>query len=521
MKYCPNCGSAVEEGARFCGVCGTNLSSGAKPPEPPKKFPVWLGIVIAVLVLGVLGVLFGGKVAALLAPAPAQLTTAVRSVTEPVTEALSLVLTGEAEEIADKKDIGEFSDDITLQVTELPSWFGLEDMLYNSSVLLQVDTEPGDTELGIKLNLSGSDVLSAYLAVDEDGVDFCLPELDGTCYRIPMDVLQDILENELYVDLPEADTLDDIERLTKLPKATVEKLLNKYIDIILSCVNKGNTVKTKGEWDYRAMDGSVDCTLLTFTPDAASLEAMLRTFGETALADEELHTLVRDVMESCGMDTYRMNLALKNMDRAFETLRDDCKEDAEYLLEYNPVFRLGYSGKSLVGFDVLDDDGEGFCYETAPDNGHGYRQDVFCEIFHDEPIVLLKSQLGKKGGSVRGFLELDPGEEYMDAVSVEYDCDTADRSALGLPRGEYEIRWDDEDEILNITVAKNGSGDAIDLHLDDYGDEYGFRISTAGKDSSLRAPKGTPVRLNSPEEIEDVLMDMVDEAEGLFYELLG
>ena len=55
MKYCPNCGSAVEEGARFCGVCGTNLSSGAKPPEPPKKFPVWLGIVIAVLVLGVLG----------------------------------------------------------------------------------------------------------------------------------------------------------------------------------------------------------------------------------------------------------------------------------------------------------------------------------------------------------------------------------------------------------------------------------------------------------------------------------
>ena len=33
MKYCPNCGSQVEEGAQFCNICGTKLATNAPAPN--------------------------------------------------------------------------------------------------------------------------------------------------------------------------------------------------------------------------------------------------------------------------------------------------------------------------------------------------------------------------------------------------------------------------------------------------------------------------------------------------------
>ena len=33
MKYCPNCGTEIKEGATFCSKCGTKTSTGKKPVE--------------------------------------------------------------------------------------------------------------------------------------------------------------------------------------------------------------------------------------------------------------------------------------------------------------------------------------------------------------------------------------------------------------------------------------------------------------------------------------------------------
>ena len=33
MKYCPNCGAEIKDGATFCSKCGTKTSTGKKPVE--------------------------------------------------------------------------------------------------------------------------------------------------------------------------------------------------------------------------------------------------------------------------------------------------------------------------------------------------------------------------------------------------------------------------------------------------------------------------------------------------------
>jgi hypothetical protein len=37
QKFCHNCGKQVVVGAKFCNECGTNLTSLANSPTPPKK----------------------------------------------------------------------------------------------------------------------------------------------------------------------------------------------------------------------------------------------------------------------------------------------------------------------------------------------------------------------------------------------------------------------------------------------------------------------------------------------------
>ena len=59
MKYCPNCGAEVQEGATFCEKCGASMTVQQEAVQQPQQQPVAGGEQKSKMAAGLLGIFLG------------------------------------------------------------------------------------------------------------------------------------------------------------------------------------------------------------------------------------------------------------------------------------------------------------------------------------------------------------------------------------------------------------------------------------------------------------------------------
>ena len=125
------------------------------------------------------------------------------------------------------------------------------------------------------------------IAADEDGLRLALPGLSEKIWH---------MDAETAMTLFGGNTLPGPATINTLPAQTndaAKQMLARYMRILISVLNAGNTVQRQGMYDLDLIGWSEDCVVLYSQPSAGDWKTMLEKLYNEALQDEELERLIR------------------------------------------------------------------------------------------------------------------------------------------------------------------------------------------------------------------------------------
>lgn len=526
MKYCTGCGAKLEDNSKFCTVCGTPVEAGFDagpasytdeepiyPVKKKKKFPLWLVIVLAAVVLvGAVGYFTVSR--GVFTSAPAQFVEKTDEVVAPVVETVAKVITG------DKSLLEAKTSDINTDIIVSGSFpsTGLsaaDELLEGAAVTFQVNAQEGqDPLLGLKLSLGGSDVLSGFFKVGAESLGLCLPELDDQYYSIEYEDIPEILEKygidseQLQLAAGTAEGLAG--SLVDMDTEEVQAVLQKYVDIIYDAVNKDNTTRENGTVKYDVLDGDIKCTIITFKPSEDDIEKAVTRFVETLQDDDDLRDIIKALLEK-----YSPNDAKELMDEYDAEVKDMDKNIDDWVEEISDlelVFTIGCKGDRVYSFKVIDCDGNGLGYES---DGLSIkeRSDVLISYEDDDATAMVMNSYKLDGTKVVGELECDRAFAGTD-FSADYEISLKDKSALNIPYGEYSFKVGGNRYTVEVGPDDDGSMHEISFKLN--GEKVVLNVLSTDEESTIKEPTGKQKKITA-DNIEEVIGGMAAEA----YEILS
>ena len=557
MKYCTKCGAKLIEGAKFCTVCGnradqsapaqnvqtTPVKEPAAPaqvsyqaapqtaPSPDKKKFKW-GILAAVIAF----VLIIGAAAAILIPkftldAPRKFVEMHRVIITPVVDLSAETVTRDLDpERSNKvKEYSGIDTDFTVTVDMETGSDYVDGILEGSSVTFKVKSDPEKPIFGFILNLSGSDILSGTIVTEQDKIGISLPELSDEYYQISYEDLSDIL---MAVGI---DSEVDIQSLmgamysTESPLGVdseqLKDIIDSYLDVFFSMVNKENTASSKEDVYLPACRETIGCTVITFKPTAADITEMVKQLCDKLRDDEEVREIVKNIAEYAyaadpGMaDNYDtaddyVKFIMDSYDDMVKNLWEKNKEDIESFaqdIEENEVsWKIAYKALRVHKISITDKDGNGIGYESVG-NVLELRTDLIATYEEDAADVVGKSALKLSGKKAEGSItvnKLDDG-----TAKIDYSFDLAKKSGLKIPYGQYRFEYGDIKADVNVESEGSGSQHDIDIRYDDK--DISIGIFSTDKESTVKEPAQIPTRVTG-----DNIMSVIQGMYGKIMEIV-
>lgn len=341
--FCRNCGSPVEDTAKFCGKCGCRIAQSTPPenqaagqespytappaagaaapasPQPggkPKghRLPKRVGIIGAavVVVVAALAATLNASALTNLArktfSSPAQYYQYVEG--SALSETASTVAT--LYENCLRSNLQTSDQSASMNATlklgdegrELLSDYVGEDLSWLQSVnaALSTSTAGNKTGVGGSLSLGTDQLLSCNCVLDTDSqyLYIQIPELSDTYAQIPLDDLY----GDSYYD---SDSIDEVlgtlaTVYDRSPdKDTVEKILTRYVSTVVECIDNVD----KGSGRLSAGGVSQTYTTLRVTINSRTAKKVAKSVLQEMLQDAELKQVILDLAqlaESEGVD---------------------------------------------------------------------------------------------------------------------------------------------------------------------------------------------------------------------------
>lgn len=183
------------------------------------------------------------------------------------------------------------------ELIELAGLAGV-DLSWLESVKLGMDASiKGDiVSLGVTSNLNKDDILSGNLILDMEDVSMYVqvPELSKKYIGLELEEMLSDYEYEEIVAFREAQAINK-KMIASLPaQAKVEKLLNKYINIALGCVEDVE----KGSKTLKVEGIQQKCTQLDVTIDGKTMADMVKAVATELVNDKEVKKIIAKVVEA-------------------------------------------------------------------------------------------------------------------------------------------------------------------------------------------------------------------------------
>lgn len=452
--FCEKCGSPVKETDKFCSVCGTPV--GAQTPQPPKDTKGGKAVLISWIVGGAACLAF--LMIVLLVNISVITNFIHRNFTSPQSyyqfvekKAIKdMVSVGgdlynlywmEALNTYDKSVDGEIFLELGEDGRELLGLAGLAgvDLSWIESVTVSVNSNVKDNviDMGGSLALNEDNMISSNMIMDCNGreVYFQIPELSEMYLGLDMEGVEEEIEKSL-------ERWEAAERLADVmpEQAKVEKLLNKYMNIALRCVDDVSmdtkTLKVEGvEKKY---------TELTVTIDFDTMEDMMKAVLTEMKNDEEMEKIIRDVTETgsneFSFDTLDPDEAYEEFQDGIQDLLDKLNDREEYFIDEDEVIvmkvyvdgRGNVKGRSirwehdseLTRIDLL-----------TPQNGNNFGCELSVESAGKSMAITGSGKRSK--GQVNGDFKVKyNGAALLDVSAKKLDIEKLKRGQLN---GDLEI----------------------------------------------------------------------------------
>ena len=544
---CKKCGAELETDAKFCPECGAEVvvSETVETPKKKSKVKFIIAACVAVLIL-VIGFTKGSALANTvkkLVSSPEeyyqwvekkQLEDTVETFThmyedyllgamgaydQNSSQTLSFELGEGAEDLLDLLDAA--GADIT--------WLKSGKLTVNSNVKNNV------TESGIGFNLNGEKFADVKVIMDwnEELLYAGIPSLSASYLSADMDEFMSDYDMEAMLTMMNA-----MKSLDKsLPKAAkLNKLLDKYIDMALECLDK---VEMKEDEKISAVKVSQKCTKLEVTIEEKMVGEMLEKVFEALEEDKEVKEIITSVCEALD-DTKGLDLDV-DADDVYDVFTEFCSymadeaadefdDDGEILMvvyvdgdgkvigrEFsNKNADKKYNLKGTVDVGYAYDDGflegrktavacENFYEATGIplffytvdeyDNSLGdcdeYTLELYDKLFQDENHVLIAYYNSEDwwswsyGKDVSSLMADDEINDLIDEIDRYWYDNSLSNDALfakGIENYQDSLIKKDTSITLSVLCPQDGSKHGYEFSLEVDGETY-LALEGSGKES--------------------------------------
>ena len=294
------------------------------------------------------------------------------------------------------------------------------------------------TSMQLRLTLNGTKLITLDLSADtaNDKAYLSIPELKADYLEMPLSELTSMGGGSGIMQfvgmagaLLGADNKQAADSLRSLPdKATVAKLIDKYLNLILDCAEEVE----KDSEDLTAGGITMEVTALEVTADGPTLAKALENVYTEMKKDKDIKEIIVNTTKARGEDgNAAYEEFLKDLDEKLEDL-DRVKEgDGFEMTVYTDA-----SGE-VVGREVRTED---FTYSLKfPQQGDKFGLELM--LGEGSEGLQLKGKGTKNGDKLTGELDMESGGSYLGILAL--DGLDKEKMKKGVFTGAIEIRPSD------------------------------------------------------------------------------
>ena len=548
MKFCPNCGEALEDDARFCPECGASVAAAeaaieeapvkeavpaaeAEAPAEPRKKKSGVGKAIGIAALVILALLiaaaavlyFTGLWQKLVPASRLKLGLAEKALVdrslddafdkqnEPIRSALT-DLKAKAEVTCEIDADGGMFSEITY----------IKALIDELKLDLDLDCDKDDRNIKLGLTYKGNPMLDGTVLINSEQLGLYIPQLDSNYYTISPEKLKELMFDEEGADI-------DLTKLDLSPfdEAKTRKEVMDLLKILAKLSTKENTDITKG-FEVSLFDSKTltKTDKYVITPTEEQLKAVIDELAdylgrEASYLGGRLNGFYSVLKSLSGSGSvFFCNDAAPTeteVEELPETLSEFIKsksgEIAKQFAEQKVFFEIYMQGDEVVSHRVISQKSQ-----VAIDHvTEGKVRHVFTSVVDDD---------GDRTTTDVNIDETDLSKTVIDYKANAYGSvteahgvfDQTKHSAIGTMPGAISFKSEGE-ELVNITVAEKGDGmeHIIVITLPEYADSEINAIkiiANVTEGSGVSAPAGvSPVDLSdkSEEEIGEIFENMIEE----------